>query len=126
MEGVTYAMRDSLEIIREMGVPVRQVRASGGGAKSQLWRQLQADVFGKKVVTINAEQGPAYGVALLAAVGAGAFKNVAEACGATIKVVSETSVQRAQQREYDRRFPLFQDLYHSLAPHFKQISQLDA
>jgi xylulokinase len=126
MEGVTYAMRDSLEIIREMGVPVRQVRASGGGAKSQLWRQLQADVFGKKVVTINAEQGPAYGVALLAAVGAGAFKNVAEACGATIRVVSETSVQRAQQREYNRRFPLFQDLYHSLAPHFKQISQLDA
>jgi xylulokinase len=126
MEGVTYAMRDSLEIIREMGVPVRQVRASGGGAKSQLWRQLQADVFGKKVVTINAEQGPAFGVALLAAVGAGAFKNVAEACAATIKVVTETSVQRSQQREYDRRFPLFQDLYHSLAPHFKQISQLDA
>ncbi|MCP4811801.1 MAG: xylulokinase [Planctomycetaceae bacterium] len=125
MEGVTYAMRDSLEIIREMGVPVRQVRASGGGAKSQLWRQLQADVFGKKVVTINAEQGPAFGVALLAAVGAGAFKNVAEACSATIRVVSETSLQRAQKREYDRRFPLFQELYRSLAPRFKEIGQLD-
>lgn len=126
MEGVTYAMRDSLEIIRQMGVPVRQVRASGGGAKSRLWRQLQADVFGKNVVTINAEQGPAFGVALLAAVGSGAFKNVAEACAATIKVVSETKLQRAQQKEYDRRFPLFQDLYHALAPHFKQISQLDS
>ena len=126
MEGVTYAMRDSLEIIRQMGVPVRQVRASGGGAKSQLWRQLQADVFGKNVVTINAEQGPAFGVALLAAVGDGAFKNVAEACAATIKVVSETKLQASQKRQYDRRFPLFQELYHSLAPHFKQISQLDS
>ena len=94
MEGVAYAMRDSLSIIREMGVPVRQIRASGGGSRSPLWRQIQADVFGQKVVTINAEQGPAYGVALLAAVGAGAFRNVEEACGATIRVVKETPVQR--------------------------------
>ena len=63
---------------------------------------------------------------MLAAVGAGAFKNVAEACGATIKVVSETSVQRAQQREYDRRFPLFQDLYQSLAPRFKPPARLSS
>ena len=63
MEGVSYAMRDSLAIIQELGVPVRQIRASGGGSKSPLWRQIQADVFGQKVVTINAEEGPAYGVA---------------------------------------------------------------
>ena len=72
MEGVTYAMRDSLAIIEDLGVPVRECRVSGGGSKSKLWRQLQADVFGKKAVTINAEEGPAYGVALLAAVGDGA------------------------------------------------------
>ena len=94
MEGVAFAMRDSLAIIQEMGVPVRQIRASGGGSKSPLWRQIQADVFGQKVVTINAEQGPAFGVALLAAVGAGAYKNVEEACSATIRVVSETPADK--------------------------------
>jgi len=70
LEGVSYAMRESLPIIEQLGVPVRQIRASGGGSKSPLWRQIQADVFGQKVATINAEEGPAYGVALLAAVGA--------------------------------------------------------
>ena len=84
MEGVTYSMRDSLAIIEGLGVPVRQIRASGGGSRSPLWRQIQADGFGRKVVTINSEEGPAYGVALLAAVGAGEFKNIAEACAATI------------------------------------------
>ena len=90
-------MRDSLEIIRELGVPVKQIRASGGGSKSPLWRQIQADVFGQKVVTINAEEGPAYGVALLAAVGAGAYKTIEEACAATIRVVKETPVNRRRQ-----------------------------
>ena len=72
-------------------MPVRQIRASGGGSRSPLWRQIQADCFGRKVVTIETEEGPAYGVALLAAVGAGAFKNIAEACAATISVVQETA-----------------------------------
>src|SRR5207237_6726051 len=58
MEGVAYAMRDSLEIIRELKVPVKEIRASGGGSRSPLWRQIQADVFGQKVVTLNAEEGP--------------------------------------------------------------------
>lgn len=124
MEGVTFALRDSLAIIQELGVPVRQIRASGGGAKSALWRQMQADVFGKKVVTINAEQGPAFGVALLAAVGAGAFKNVEEACGATIKVTSETAPDRKTTRCYDQAFPVYQNLYRSLKNDFKTISSL--
>jgi len=124
MEGVTYAMRDSLAIIQEMGVPVRQVRASGGGSKSALWRQLQADVFGKKVVTINAEQGPAFGVALLAAVGDGAFKNIQQACAATIHEVSQTPTDRAVRKVYDRGFPVYQQLYRSLKSDFKTISAL--
>src|SRR3569832_2988051 len=61
MEGVAYSLRESLALFRQMGVPVNEIRASGGGAKSPLWRQIQADVFGQDVVTINAEQGPAYG-----------------------------------------------------------------
>jgi len=124
MEGVTYALRDSLAIIEQMGVPVRQIRATGGGAKSPLWRQLQADLFGKKVVTINAEQGPAFGVALLAAVGSGAYRNIQEACAATIKVVSETSVNSKAQRLYHSAFPIYQDLYQSLRDDFQKISRL--
>jgi xylulokinase len=124
MEGVTYAMRDSLAIIQEMGVPVRQVRASGGGSKSALWRQMQANVFGKKVVTINAEQGPAFGVALLAAVGDGAFKNIQQACSATISEVSQTPADRAVRKVYDRGFPVYQQLYQSLKADFKTISSL--
>jgi xylulokinase len=125
MEGVAYAMRDSLTIIRDLGVPVRQIRASGGGSKSPLWRQIQADVFGQKVVTLNAEEGPAYGVALLAAVGAGAFKNIEEACDATIRVVKETPVNRRAVVYHDRGFPLYQNLYRSLKDDFKHIAALE-
>jgi xylulokinase len=124
MEGVAYAMRDSLTIIRQMGVPVRQIIASGGGSKSPLWRQIQADVFGQKVATINAEQGPAFGVALLAAVGAGAYKNVEEACAATIQVVAETPVSKPAAKTYDQGFPIYQQLYRSLKNDFKSIARL--
>jgi xylulokinase len=125
LEGVTYAMRDSLAIIQELGVPVRQIRASGGGSRSPLWRQIQADVFGQKIATINAEEGPAYGVALLAAVGAGAFKNVQEACAATIRVVKELPANRTARQYYDRAFPLYQGLYRSLKDDFKRIAALE-
>lgn len=126
MEGVSYAMRDSLAIIQDLGVPVRQIRASGGGSKSPLWRQIQADVFGQKVVTLNAEEGPAYGVALLAAVGAGAFKNVEEACSATIRVVKETAPNKAAVKLHNAAFPLYQDLYRSLKDDFKKIAALES
>jgi len=125
MEGVTYSMRDSLAIIEGLGVPVRQIRASGGGSRSPLWRQIQADVFGRKVVTINSEEGAAYGVALLAAVGAGAFKNIAEACGATIRVVQETVPNKPALKHHDRAFPLYQQLYRSLKDDFKAIAKLE-
>ena len=126
MEGVSYAMRDSLAIIQEMGVPVRQIRGSGGGSKNPLWRQIQADVFGQKVATINAEEGPAYGVALLAAVGAGAYKNIEEACSATIRVVKETPPNRTAKKHHDAAFPIYQDLYQSLKDDFKRISAVES
>jgi xylulokinase len=122
MEGVTYALRDSLAIIRDLGVPVNEIRASGGGSKSPLWRQIQADVFGQDVVTINAEQGPAYGVALLAAVGCGAFKNIEEACAATIRVVSRTKCDKKALPVYDRGFPVYRQLYQSLKDQFPRMA----
>ncbi len=124
MEGVGYALRDTLTIIRELGVPVNQIRVSGGGSKSQLWRQIQADVLGQKAATLNAEEGPAFGVALLAAVGDGAYKNIEEACDATIKVVKETPNNKAASKYYDRGFPVYQQLYRSLKKDFQAIAAL--
>ena len=125
MEGVTYSMRDSLEIIEGLGVPVQQIRASGGGSRSPLWRQIQADVFGRPVVTINSQEGPAYGVALLAAVGAGQFKDVQEACAAAIRVEQETQSRPEAKKYYDRAFPIYQQMYRSLKDDFQRIAELE-
>ena len=122
MEGIVFALRDSLEIIRSLDVPVKQIRVSGGGSKNPLFRQLQADVFGKKVVSLKVEQGAAYGVALLAAVGDGAYKNIEAACKATIEVASETDVNRKDAKCYDALFPIYQRLYKQLKPEFAALS----
>lgn len=124
MEGACYAMRDSLEIIREMGVPVKEIRLSGGGARGPLWRQLQADIYGQKVVTINASEGPAYGVALLAAAGTGAYKDVVEACTKTIRVVDSTKPVAKHLKCYNAAYPEYQQLYRSLKDDFATIAGL--
>lgn len=124
MEGATYAMRDSLEIAKEMQIPVKEIRLSGGGARSEFWRQMQADIYGQPVVTINAEEGPAYGVALLAAAGTGAYKDVVEACKATISVATKTSPQTAAKKKYNAAYPLYQKLYRSLQDDFTAIQKL--
>jgi len=124
MEGATYAMRDSLEIIKGLDVPVEEIRLSGGGARSPFWKQMQADIYGHKSVTINAEEGPAFGVALLAAAGTGAYKDVVEACEATIKTVTETNPDLNAQSVYDRHYPIYGDLYQSLKGDYAQIAKL--
>ena len=121
MEGATYAMRDSLELIKNLGVPIRQIRVSGGGARSEFWRRMQADIYGQKVVTINAQEGPAYGVALLAAVGTDHFKDIAQACKRTIRVVDQTKPDRTSKAVYDRAYPLFGKLYRSLKDDFAEL-----
>jgi xylulokinase len=126
MEGATYAMRDSLEIIRQLRVPVKEVRLSGGGARSRFWRQMQADIYGAKAVTTNSAEGPAYGVALLASVGAGAYKTVVEACEATIKVESSTVPNAKSRRVYDASYPLYQKLYRSLKDDFRLMAEIVA
>jgi len=126
MEGVTFALRDSLEIIRELGVPVDEIRASGGGARSQLWRQIQADVFGQPVCSLQAEEGPAYGVALLAAVGAGAYDHIAQACEKCVRVVSQTPVNARTSEIYQKHYALYRELYPRLKETFAQIAALEA
>jgi xylulokinase len=121
MEGVTYALRDSLALMEGLGVPVKQIRTSGGGSKNPFWRQMQADVFGKAVAAMAADEGAAYGVALLAAVGAGHYKNISEACAATVRTVDGVKPVAKVQKEYDRRFPIFQGLYAALRQEFPKL-----
>lgn len=123
LEGVTYNLRESLEIIRGLDVPVHEIRVGGGGSKGPLWRRIQAEVFGQEVVRTNAEQGAAYGVALLAAVGGGAFADIAEACGATIHVAERIPCDAASRAAYDRAFPVYKSLYPTLADSFKRIAE---
>jgi xylulokinase len=124
LEGVTYSLRDCLAIIEEQGVAVKQIRATGGGARSGFWRQLQANVLGKTVFSMAADEGPAYGVALLASVGAGEFKSIGEACDATVKTTGQMKPQVAARRHYDGAFPVYQQLYRSLRKDFNSIATI--
>ncbi|MBN2393784.1 MAG: xylulokinase, partial [Anaerolineae bacterium] len=101
---------------------IKQIRVSGGGAKSPLWRQILADVIGSELVTVNTTEGGAFGAALLAAVGAGVWATVPEACRATIKVVSATSPQPAQVKVYNDLYPLYRGLYPALKPTFDAVA----
>jgi xylulokinase len=122
-EGITFGMRDSLEIFRELRVPVRRVVATGGGAKSAFWRQLQADVYGTEVVTVNAGEGPAYGAAVLAMVGARIFPSVPAACSRLIRVVSSVEPRRKVAARYDDWHAEFKALYPVLKERFASIQR---
>ncbi len=124
LEGATFAMRDSLELIREMGVAIEQVRVSGGGARNPLWRQIQADIYGCDVHTLNSSEGPAFGVALLAQVGTGGFASVPEACDATIRSVDSTPLDPRVKPFYDRAYAVYRQLYLDLRQSFRSISEL--
>ena len=124
MEGVCYSLRDSVEIFRSLNVPIDEVRASGGGAKSKFWRQIQADTLGSKVTTLNSEEGPAFGVALLATVAGGEYANIQEACDATIRRVSDLDPDPDAQKKYDAAFPIYQRLYQDLKASFQAIAAL--
>jgi xylulokinase len=126
LEGATYAMRDSLELIREMGVAISQIRVSGGGARNALWRQIQADIYGNDVHTLNATEGPAFGVALLAQVGTGGFATVPEACDATIRLADKTTMDTSAKVFYDRGYAIYRQLYKDLKSSFAAISDLVA
>ena len=121
VEGITFGMRDQVEIMRSRGVKVTEVRASGGGAASAFWRQMQADMYNARVVTINTREGGALGVALLAAVGTGEYQSVPEACSAAIKVTETRKPQKAS-KVYDSMYPHYRQLYRSLREDFRRIA----
>ena len=120
LEGVAFSLRDCLELVRNLGLAVQQVRASGGGARSPLWRQIQADVFGAELVTINVAEGAAYGAALLAGVGVGVYASVEEAAARVIRVVTRTPPS-ADAPRYAPGYAIYRQLYPSLQPAFEAI-----
>ncbi|MBU1880056.1 MAG: xylulokinase, partial [Chloroflexi bacterium] len=121
LEGVAYGLRDGFELMRAAGLTeIRQVRVSGGGAKSPLWRQILADVLDAELVTVNTTEGAAYGAALLAATGAGVYPNVDTACAAAIRVTGSTAPGPARA-VYESLYPLYRNLFPALRPTFNAL-----
>ncbi len=121
LEGVAFALRDSFEIAKSLGVNPTRTRINGGGAKSQLWCQIIADVFDLKVDKINSEEGPAFGAAILAAVGCGKYDSVVEACDKLIKVVETTEQNPENVKKYNERYQIFKELYPTLKDTFDKL-----
>ncbi|MCC6603718.1 MAG: xylulokinase [Anaerolineae bacterium] len=122
LEGVAFGLRDSLELMRGAGLAsITQVRASGGGLRSPLWRQILADVLQAEIVTVNTTEGAAYGAAVLALVGAGVFNSVEAACAELVKVTGKTEPGE-DTAVYNQLYPLYQGLYPALKPTFAGLS----
>ncbi len=121
IEGVSFSQKDCLDVIEEMGVPVRSVRLSGGGAQSAFWRQLLADVFAKPVSMLETQEGSAYGAALLALVGSGAYDNVQSACKAAIKETERLEPRSHESQLYARGHEVYRVLYPALKPIYRLI-----
>jgi len=124
MEGVTYGLTDSVDNMRALGVAVEEVRAGGGGGKSILWRQMQADMFHAPVTTVNSTEGPALGVALLAATGAGAFSSIQEACAQVVKTGDYQQPITENSRQYALWHEIYQELYRALKPSYDRVAAL--
>jgi xylulokinase len=114
LEGVAFSLKDSFSIFEEMKVPVTQIRLGGGGARSPLWRQIQADVYAHEVELVAAEEGAAYGAAILAAVGSRHFGSVDEACDAVIHVASRVKPNPASSALLQKNYAAFRRLYPAL------------
>lgn len=114
LEGVAFSLRDTFTIFKEMGVPVESIRLGGGGARSKVWRQIQADVYGREVELVEADEGAAYGAALLAGVGGGAWATVDEACATAVRVRERTQPDPEGARLMEERYRIFQALYPAL------------
>jgi xylulokinase len=124
IEGVCYSQRDCLDIIEALGVAATSVRASGGGARSAFWRQLLAGILNKRVVTLETQEGSAYGAALLALAGTGEYASVPEVCRAAIRETESVSPSAAAVAFYEKAHRVYQALYPALKPIYGQIAGL--
>jgi xylulokinase len=126
MEGVIFSLRDSLEIMRELEVPVEDVRATGGGARSALWRQLQVDIYGTPIRRTVADEGPAYGAALLSGVASGTYADVDEATS-VVKLREEiTEPDRERAKIYEEHYAVYRSLYPATSSVMSRLTDLAA
>jgi len=116
LEGVAFSLKDCYGIIHEQGLELGQLRATGGGAKSSIWRQILADVLGVQLVTTSAQEGPAFGAALLAGVASGVYTSIQQACDTTVSVVERTEPRRELESVYARAYESYRALYPALKP----------
>ncbi|MEP6636451.1 MAG: xylulokinase [Acidobacteriota bacterium] len=114
LEGVAFSLRDTLTIFAEMEVPVDTIRLGGGGSRGPLWRQIQADIYGREVEILAAEEGAAYGAALLAGVGVGAWSSVDEACGQAVRVAARVEPDAPASALMNKRYSAYRALYPAL------------
>jgi xylulokinase len=120
LEGVAFSLRDAFGIFEDLGVPIVDVRVGGGGARSAVWRQIQADTYGRAVERVQAEEGAAYGAAILAGVGSGLWRTVDDACDAVVRAAGRTEpdtravpVMRARYEQFTRIYPALRTIYQS-------------
>jgi xylulokinase len=123
MEGITYSQYDCLNLMAETGISSDKVVLFGGGARSKLWRKITADVFDTRIVTLNVEEGPSYGAAIIAGVGIGLYPSVKEACGNILKEVTDTESDPEANARYAKYYEVYRSLYKSLKRDFNKLSQ---
>ncbi len=119
LEGVAFSLRDTFTIFRDIQVPVQHVRLGGGGARSALWRQIQAEVYGQEVQRVESEEGAAYGAAILAGVGVGAWNSVEEACDAVVHVAERIKPEANRVAVMDRGYQIYRRIYPALRDVFQ-------
>ncbi len=123
LEGVSFGLNDSLQLMKKLGIHPEEVQLSGGGTKSTLWKQMLADIFDAPCTMVNAREGAAYGAALLASVGSGQFEDVETACRTWIRK-TETIEPGQNAKVYQKNYTIYQDLYPKLKETFGQIASL--
>ncbi|SFL64449.1 xylulokinase [Halanaerobium salsuginis] len=121
MEGVTFGLRDSLELISERGIEFEEIRLIGGGSQSKLWQQITADIFGYPISLLNIEQGPAFGAAIIAGVGAGIFVDFASIVEKLVKVVNIIEPIPENVVYYNEKYSIYRKLYQDLKLRFKDL-----
>ncbi len=121
LEGVAFALRDSLEVAKSLGIKIERTKICGGGAKSPLWKKMISNILNVKVDVIESEEGPALGGAMLAAVADGAFKNVEEAAEKIVKVVETIEPEKTLVEKYEARYKQFKEIYPACRELYKKI-----
>lgn len=124
MEGSAYAVRDITDRFAAMGVPSRELRVMGGGARSALWNQIKADVTGLPVCVPQTTETTALGAAFLALVGIGAFKTLAEASNHIVRIVKRFEPDTGARKKYDALYTLYRETYFTLLPVFEHAAQI--